>query len=270
MNLICIGDNVTDCYVDEGICYPGGNCVNVAVNSKRLGIEDVNYIGIFGDDDKSSYIITALEEEGITTHRSRRVHAPAEQPGVKLSNGDRIFVEGPRDTCQHLFAIHLVDEDIDVIKNYELIHTSCYSHVEYELRKMAKIAEVSMDFSDIRDDEYLDDTLPYITYGFFSASDLDDEETEAFLKKVTSYGVKIACVTRGSKGAMVYDGNEFHHESIKQVKAIDTMGAGDSFIAAFLFSYRSGKKIDDSMIFASENAAKKCLEHGAFGHPHKM
>ena len=63
MNLICIGDNVTDCYVDEGICYPGGNCVNVAVNSKRLGIEDVNYIGIFGDDDKSSYIITACMYE---------------------------------------------------------------------------------------------------------------------------------------------------------------------------------------------------------------
>ena len=30
MKLIAVGDNVTDCYLDEGIYYPGGNAVNVA------------------------------------------------------------------------------------------------------------------------------------------------------------------------------------------------------------------------------------------------
>ena len=25
MKLIAVGDNVTDCYLDEGIYYPGGN-----------------------------------------------------------------------------------------------------------------------------------------------------------------------------------------------------------------------------------------------------
>ena len=31
MKLIAIGDNVTDCYMDEGVYFPGGNAVNVAV-----------------------------------------------------------------------------------------------------------------------------------------------------------------------------------------------------------------------------------------------
>lgn len=36
MKLIAVGDNVTDCYLNEGVFYPGGCCVNVAVNSKRM------------------------------------------------------------------------------------------------------------------------------------------------------------------------------------------------------------------------------------------
>lgn len=35
MKLIAVGDNVTDCYLDEGIYYPGGNAVNVAVDCKE-------------------------------------------------------------------------------------------------------------------------------------------------------------------------------------------------------------------------------------------
>ena len=35
MKLIAVGDNVTDCYLDEGIYYPGGNAVNVAASRLR-------------------------------------------------------------------------------------------------------------------------------------------------------------------------------------------------------------------------------------------
>ena len=56
MKLIAIGDNVTDCYMDEGVYFPGGNAVNVAVNCKKNGAEKVNYIGVFGDDERADYI----------------------------------------------------------------------------------------------------------------------------------------------------------------------------------------------------------------------
>ena len=35
MKLIAVGDNVTDCYMDEGVYFPGGNAVNVAVNCRK-------------------------------------------------------------------------------------------------------------------------------------------------------------------------------------------------------------------------------------------
>ena len=120
MKLIAVGDNVTDCYLDEGIYYPGGNAVNVAVDCKRDGAEKVNYIGVFGNDDRADYIRACMEEEGVTCERSRKVFAPTCQPGVKINEeGDRIFVGGIRDTCQHLFSIRLQREDLEVIKEYD-------------------------------------------------------------------------------------------------------------------------------------------------------
>ena len=108
MKLIAIGDNVTDCYIDEKIYFPGGNALNVAVNCKKNGAERVNYIGIFGDDERAEYIKQCLTEEGVTFERSRKVYAPTAQPRVYLKDGDRVFAPGIRDSCQHLFAIRIV------------------------------------------------------------------------------------------------------------------------------------------------------------------
>ena len=96
MKLIAIGDNVTDCYVDEGVYFPGGNAVNVAVNCKRDGAEKVQYIGVFGNDDKARYIQQCLDEEGVFYERSRKVYAHSAQPKVYLNDGDRVFAGGPQ------------------------------------------------------------------------------------------------------------------------------------------------------------------------------
>ena len=72
MKLIAVGDNVTDCYMDEGVYFPGGNAVNVAVNCRKNGAERVEYIGIFGDDENAQWIRACLAEEGVGFSRSRR------------------------------------------------------------------------------------------------------------------------------------------------------------------------------------------------------
>ena len=61
MKLIAVGDNVTDCYMDEGVYFPGGNAVNVAVNCRKNGAERVEYIGIFGIHILISAIVDKLE-----------------------------------------------------------------------------------------------------------------------------------------------------------------------------------------------------------------
>jgi fructoselysine 6-kinase len=49
------------------------------------------------------------------------------------------------------------------------------------------------------------------------------------------------------------------------VEAVDTMGAGDSFITAFLLFYIKNNDIALSMREAAAFAAKSCLVEGSFG-----
>ncbi|MBT9775859.1 carbohydrate kinase [Clostridium sp. MCC353] len=268
MKLIAIGDNVTDCYIDEGVYFPGGNAVNVAVNCRKNGAEKVNYIGVFGDDERADYIKECLTEEGVTYDRSRKVYAHTAQPKVYLKDGDRVFAPGLRDSCQHLFAIKIVKEDIEVIEEYDICHTSCYSNLEYELPELQKVCKVSFDFSDRREDSYLERTCPYLSFAFFSGSELSEEECEAFAKKVHGLGTKIVGITRGSKGAVFYDGTRIYRQGIKKVEAIDTMGAGDSFIAGFLTAYGDGRTMEEALDYAAERSALTCTVRGGFGHPH--
>ena len=75
--MIAVGDNVVDCYLDDHVYYPGGNAVNVAVNCRRDGIEDVAYIGMFGNDGKAEHLKWALTQENVHFERSRTMYAPA-------------------------------------------------------------------------------------------------------------------------------------------------------------------------------------------------
>lgn len=270
MKLIAIGDNVTDCYVDEGVYFPGGNAVNVAVNCKKNGAEKVNYIGIFGNDERADYVQECLHMENVTTDRSRKVYAPTAQPRVCLENGDRVFKSGIRDTCQHLFSIRIVAEDIEVIQKYDICHTSCYSNLEYELPQLSQVCKVSFDFSEKMDEEYLRRTCPYLTFAFFSGSHMSEEESICFAKHVCELGSKIVGITRGEKGAVFYDGNSVYQQKIKKIESIDTMGAGDSFIAGFLTAYGDGRTIEEALEYAAERAAITCTVRGGFGYPHNM
>lgn len=77
-------------------------------------------------------------------------------------------------------------------------------------------------------------------------------------------------VTRGHKGAVFYDGERVYRQGIKKVDAIDTMGAGDSFIAGFLTAYGDGKGMEEALDYAASRSAATCMIRGGFGYPHKM
>ncbi|MDO4264884.1 MAG: PfkB family carbohydrate kinase [Eubacteriales bacterium] len=270
MKLIAIGDNVTDCYVDEGVYFPGGNAVNVAVNCKKNGAEAVAYIGVLGDDENAAWIEKSLREEGVELSRIRRVYAHSAKPRVYLKDGDRVFGRGPRDSCQHLFAIRIVEEDLAVIRGYDVCHTSCYSNLEYELPLLSETLKVSFDFSDRRDEAYLERVCPYISYAFFSGADLSEEECIALMEKAHALGTAVTGVTRGGQGSLFYDGKRLYRQGICRVEAVDTMGAGDSFIAGFLTKYTDTEDMETALHYAAERAAATCMVRGGFGHPHPL
>jgi fructoselysine 6-kinase len=162
-----------------------------------------------------------------------------------------------------------VAEDMEVIRDFDICHTSCFSNLEYELPAISEICQVSFDFSERREEDYLKRTCPYLTFAFFSGSEMEERECEELLKKVHGLGTKVVGITRGSKGAIFYDGEKIYRQGIKPVEVVDTMGAGDSFIAGFLTAYGDGKTMEEALDYGAERSSRTCMVRGGFGYPHK-
>ncbi|MFJ7726781.1 PfkB family carbohydrate kinase [Neobacillus sp. NPDC097160] len=267
MKLIAVGDNVVDYYVDQEKVYPGGNALNVAVFGKRYGVETSSYIGIIGNDHEGDHIEQSLIKEKINVSRIRRVVGESGIAKVRLSeNGDRKFLGWNKGGVQSLVKIQLTPEDLQFIHSHTLLHTSVYSNLESELPGLSKDISISFDFSQVREKKYLAATCPYLDFAFFSGSDLTKEECLEFIETVHHLGAKNVGITRGEHGAIFSDSKQLFEQPIVQTKVVDTLGAGDSFIAMFLTKYYESKDIEISLGKAARAAAVTCGYYGAFGY----
>ncbi|MFS0724346.1 PfkB family carbohydrate kinase [Paenibacillus sp. 1P07SE] len=269
MKLIAIGDTVVDYYQDQGKIYPGGNALNVAVAAKRSGAESSAFLGITGDDAAAAQVLHSMESEGIDRSRIRRVYGPHGEAVVTLSeDGDRIFVGTNRGhRVSSLLRLQLTDDDLAYISQFDVIHSSVNSDLEHELARLAQ-QPLSFDFSIKKrwDDDYLQQLCPYLTYAFFSGSDMSITEIEELTSRVHSLGVKVVGVTRGSEAARFSDEGMLYEQLPLRVDIVDTMGAGDSFIGAFLAAYHGTWNMQTALGHAAIAASKTCKQYGAFGY----
>jgi fructoselysine 6-kinase len=267
MKLITVGDNVADTYVDSCIFYPGGNCVNVAVDAKKAGAQAVGYMGIFGNDKQADHIQNALRVEQVDLVNCRQIYAPTAQPSVFLTaEGDRQFAAGPKGSAQHLVKLRLTSEDSQTISEYDVLHTGIHANINHELITLKSLLKISYDFSDVKDENYLAEVLPNVNYAFFSGSDMTDEMAEAFSKSCLAQGPDIVIITRGAQSALIMSKDAYCYQEPQLVDVVDTMGAGDSFIAGFLVAYTDTHDLQAAALAASQSAANTCGVSGGFGH----
>ncbi|WP_068613788.1 PfkB family carbohydrate kinase [Paenibacillus tuaregi] len=279
MRVIGFGDNVVDQYLHTKTLYPGGNAVNFAVYAKQLGIDSA-YLGVFGRDTAAKVIQDALRDLEIDTSACISREGVSGYCQVNLKDGDRVFVDWNEGGISTEQPIELDGHFLSYLSQFKLIHSSCFSRLESELPKLRDLdAVVSFDFSDedqFHSDEYLSRVCPHIDFALLSCSGLSTEQIEDMLKKVTGFGARAALVTRGSKGSLFYDGSRFYEGGVDYVVPVDTMGAGDAFVTAFLVhlaangwtraSFPGEKVIREGLRKASKFAAQTCLVQGSFGY----
>jgi len=70
-----------------------------------------------------------------------------------------------------------------------------------------------------------------------------DERTSA-QSLITLYGLKLVCVTRGSRGSLLVSQSGSHEQPAFEIKVADTVGAGDAFTAALVHEYLRGGSLD--------------------------
>jgi fructoselysine 6-kinase len=267
MKIIGIGDNVVDVYQDRNEMFPGGNALNVAVIARQNGAESAAFIGIVGTDTEGDHILDALGKNGVDHSLVRRAVGESGKAYVDLNEeGDRIFIKSNKGGIQAKLKLNLAPDDYEYIKLFDVVHTSIYSRLEDELATLKAYLPISYDFSNHFTNELLEKVCPHIQFAFISGSDLTDAELEALFITIHNLGTPFVIITRGSKGVVMSHENKRYSQGIEEAKVIDTLGAGDSFIAGFLTSQFNGLSIEDSLKAAAKIAAKTCEVNGAFGY----
>ena len=92
--------------------------------------------------------------------------------------------------------------------------------------------------------------------GWAQSDDID--VTIERLKQITDTFV----ITRGSEGALTFDGNELAEIPPHRVNAVDSNGAGDMFAGAFLYAITRGEDFPTAGRFASLAAGKIVANYG--------
>ena len=114
---------------------------------------------------------------------------------------------------------------------------------------------LSCDFCDAWDDAYAAELAPHLEVAFFSG-DGDAAAT------AVARGARIGVATLGDAGSVAYVGGERIAQAALPAEIVDTLGAGDALIAAFIASALTGADVREALRAGAGAAAGACAPPG--------
>ena len=245
---------------------PGGKGLNTAVAAARLG-GNVSLIGKLGQDDFGKQILKFLQKEDI------------DLKGIsysKLPTSIVVFTVSKKGEEALLYAYGSDQElgESDIEKNKDLIERSDIIVANYgvPVKTIDKLfsAAKTLDKTTI-----LNPSIPPVkpnlnfkntNYLILNESELafyagskevlkDVDKIVALAGKLRSRGPDFIIVTLGSDGSICVSGTKTIRTKGFTVKAVDTTGAGDSFVGAFAVSLSKSRNLDESLKFANKVAS---------------
>lgn len=269
-----IGVATMDIYVKQKCMYPGGNEFNVVCNAKFMGAE-AGFLGVFGNDKYGVILENTLRDVGVCLDLCRHEEGTSGYSLVELTDdGDRIFLDWNRTGVADLYPIQFTEEEIAYIQRYDVVSIGKCSNVTIEqIQKMKHSGiDVCYDFFASFDEEEIEEKCPFLSYAFFSCSHLSVEEIKEVLSLAVEKGCKVAVGTRGADPVLAYDGTDFFEQKTREVEhVLDALGAGDSYIGAFLTTYLQNddvpekERIAKALDMAAGHAAEVIQRRGSIG-----
>ena len=265
LRLLAVGDNCVDHYVELGRRFPGGNALNVAVYASRVPGVHADYLGVIGTDANGDFMERQIRGEGLDASLLQRVEGETAVTEILIRGGDRVF------SHYHEGVQRNAELSFDALPHpgrYDLIHFTVWGYGREHVRRLRANTGVklSCDFSSQLDDPRTG-IMPYLDYSFFSGSQLMEKEIDPVARamelKVKTPGVVV--MTLGERGSIVYDGETVYRGDALPVEVVDTLGAGDAYIAAFLCSRLGGASIQASIDCGHLAAREICGRLGAWG-----
>lgn len=260
----------------------GGSESNVAIALSRLGCK-VTWIGKVGADSLGDLVLREIEAEGV---RVAAVRDPA-APTALMVKERRTAAETRIFYYRSGFAgsrLGVEEVDFDLVRSASLLHVTGIStalspgmvEVIDEAIRVANAAGVPVSFDlNFRGKLWSRDAageayrriLPHVDIVFGG----DDEAAialgrtdspMALARGLIDLGAGQAVVKLGSRGAVaVVDALEYEQPAIPII-AVDTVGAGDAFVAGYLAEYLLGEPVTKRLATAATVGAYSCLTQG--------
>ena len=264
MKLAAVGSNCIDHYnnIDNGRSYPGGGPVNMAVYTVRNGGQ-ASYIGPIGTDDYGKIMYDAVKAKGVDVSHMHIVEGKTAVTEVELIDGERVFGDYDEGV---LSSYRLSDGDIDFIAGHDVVVCDLWGKVEEQYKDLKERGiRTAFDCATRPEDAEAQTAMPYSDYLFFSSDEGDNEELRGQMKRYQEKGPKLVIAMLGTDGSLCYDGKEYHRYGIVECDdVVDSMGAGDSYIAGFLGALIDGKEIEECMHAGAATATETLKYFGAW------
>ena len=256
-----VGDNCMDVYDNTGKAYPGGNPVNVAVYFARMGGE-ASYTGIVGDDAYGKLMLEAIAAKGVDVSHVRTEKGATAVTHVQLLDGERVMGDYEEGV---LADFTLTPEEVEYLGHHKLVVSALWGNCQQYFKDFRKFgAKIAYDAATSPDAPAAMEAIPFVDYFFFSSDDGDTEALRTKMKTLHAMGPSLVIAMLGDKGSLVYNGSDYISHGITPCKVVDTMGAGDSYIAGFLLELINGSSVKECMQRGADNAAETIGYFGAW------
>ncbi|MBS1750938.1 MAG: carbohydrate kinase [Bacteroidetes bacterium] len=272
---VCFGEILWDVLPDKML--PGGAPMNVAYHLNQLGVPSA-MISRVGQDKLGQQLFQFITSKNVTgnfiqidgNHETSRVLAKLDGNSVTYDIVKPVawdFIEYNRQLQQlisrtpyFIFGSLGARSEVSRQTLFELLEVAKHKVLDINLRKPHYDKSTLEHLLRHADVLKLNEDELYLLSGWFGFEGDEKDQIVAFQNK---FHLNMILTTRGEKGAMVlYDGHLYEHPGYKVIVA-DTIGSGDSFLAAFLSKFIKGEPVNDALKFASGMGAFVATKHGA-------
>jgi len=257
----------------------GGDALNVSVTASKLG-QDVALVGKVGDDIFGEVVVKLVKESGVNTSWIKVIKNAATPLSFALiePGGERHFLY----TAKLFDEITAKDVPEEAIKSSSIVHFgSAFAMKQMDAGGTRELFEKAHQYGKITSMDATFDSegkwLSKISNALY--------ETDIFLpsyeeaKSMTGckdpreiknafipFGIKVLIIKLGKKGCYVTDfSQEYFVNTFESLQAVDTTGAGDSFVGGFLSAYLKKWDLFDCVVFANAVASHNVTKVGATG-----
>ncbi|QCE42891.1 carbohydrate kinase family protein [Psychroserpens sp. NJDZ02] len=276
-NIVCFGEVLWDVFPTHKKI--GGAPLNVALRLQSLD-NNVSIISRIGDDKKGrkikAYIVTqGVNPEYVQVDKKLKTGKVKVMLNQKGSASYNIMFPRAWDAIQLTESNKKVTEKADAFIYGSLVARDDTSRdTLYALLKLAKYKIFDIN---LRTPYYTTDVLSYLMQEADFIKFNDDEifeigeqlnsktnGLEQNIKFIAEYtNTQTICVTKGRHGAILYYNDTYYYNSGYQIEVVDTVGAGDSFLATLISKLLKGDNPQEAIDFACAIGALVAGSEGA-------